>query len=98
MTILTSEEYESALESVLARLEADRPGVDDEALFGLMADIEAFRPTFTPGALVDDHAKESARDLVARAQGLKHRFDEARRFSQHIGTDDGLGIGPTTGV
>lgn len=99
MPIHNDQEYEAALEEAVARMEAhpDR-AVEDPRLMALLADIEAWRPTFDmPQPPPRDEISERARELVARACEVKRQFEERRTRWTNL-PKDGRGIGPTTGV
>ncbi|MDZ4371385.1 MAG: hypothetical protein U1C74_08205 [Phenylobacterium sp.] len=99
MPIRTEEEYETALETVVDLLGAGALTGDKEAtLHGLMADIEAYRPTFPPSPSDASETSERARDLIARARDLQAKYAETTKASWNSLPTDGRGVGPTTGV
>ena len=99
MTIRTQDAFEAALEEVVRRLDANAASEAETAELGrLMAEIDAYRPTFTAPADAEDDLSRRAQDLIARARALRAACDAHTSAPWNSLPTDGRGVGPTTGV
>jgi hypothetical protein len=100
--IKTREEYEEALEKVIAWLEHphDARVAGDSGFEELLRDIELYRPALETAQPPASSGHRPEADALARraAQLVEACRARARRLSYSSFPEDGEGIGPTTGI
>lgn len=96
MPITNDRDYEAALEEAVTLLEAcEGREAGNAHLLHLLGEIEGYRPIFDLDGPASDPNAGKAQALMAQAQRLK---DRVRRTGFGGLSEDGPGMGPTTGA